>query len=166
MKIEKKCPGFRGENVLIVSIHGSNFSFETQFLEYVGEKTPKFFRAGPYFFVCCKWNVYGNALIPSNLPCPEKFLVVHLQTDTNLKYSYGFHCFLKSDWFPTYDKPYRYRIRSSRSEVVFCENCVLINFAKFAGKCLWQSVFYKKEALAHVFSCEFCEHLFLRTPIL
>ena len=30
-------------------------------------------------FVCHTWNVYQNALIPRNLPCPEKFLVAWLQ---------------------------------------------------------------------------------------
>ena len=57
-------------------------------------------------------------------------------------------------------------IRSSRPEV-FCKKCVLKNFAKFTGKQLYQNLFFnkvalkknfiKKEALAQVFSCEFCE---------
>ena len=34
---------------------------------------------------------------------------------------------------------------------------VLRNFAKFTGKHLSQSLFFKKETLAQVFSCEFCE---------
>ena len=67
--------------------------------------------------------------------------------------------------------------RSSRPEV-FCEKGVLRNFAKFTGKRLCQSLFFNKvadlrpatlltktlwhatllkEALAQVFSCEFCE---------
>ena len=57
--------------------------------------------------------------------------------------------------------------RSSRPEV-FCKNGVLRNFAKFTGKHLCQSLFFnkvaggacnfiKKETLAQVFSCEFCE---------
>ena len=40
---------------------------------------------------------------------------------------------------------------------VFCKKCVLKNFATFAGKYLCQSHFVKKETLADVFSCEFCE---------
>ena len=57
--------------------------------------------------------------------------------------------------------------RSSRPEV-FCKKGVLGNFAKFTGKHLCQSLFFnkvaggacnfiKKETLAQVFSCEFCE---------
>ena len=34
---------------------------------------------------------------------------------------------------------------------------VLKNFAKFTGKHLCQSLFFKKETLALVFSCKFCE---------
>ena len=62
---------------------------------------------------------------------------------------------------------------------VFCEKGVLTNFAKFTGKNLCQGLFFnkaagtcnfiKKEALALVFSCEFCEisknTLFYRTPL-
>ena len=33
----------------------------------------------------------------------------------------------------------------------------LRNFAKFTGKHLCQSLFFKKETLAHVFSCEVCK---------
>ena len=56
-------------------------------------------------------------------------------------------------------------IRSSRPEV-FCKKCVLKNFAKFtvkhlSGVCflikLQACNFIKKETLAQVFSCEFCE---------
>ena len=57
--------------------------------------------------------------------------------------------------------------RSSRPEV-FCKKGVLGNFAKFTGKYLCQSLFFnkvagaacnfiKKEILAQLFSCEFCE---------
>ena len=57
--------------------------------------------------------------------------------------------------------------RSSRSDV-FCEKGVLINFTKFTGKHLSQSLFFNKvagvrpailfkETLAQVFSCKFCE---------
>ena len=69
--------------------------------------------------------------------------------------------------------------RSSRPEV-FCEKGVLRNFAKFTGKHLYQSLFFnkvaglrpatlfKKETLAQVFCCEFCEiskdTFFYRTP--
>ena len=59
-------------------------------------------------------------------------------------------------------------IRSSRAEV-FCKKGVLRNFTKFIRKFLCQSLFFfnkvtglfcnfiKKETLAQVFSCEFCE---------
>ena len=54
---------------------------------------------------------------------------------------------------------------------MFCKKGVLINFAKFTGKHLCQNpffnkaadlraqgcIFIKKETLAQVFSCEFCE---------
>ena len=48
--------------------------------------------------------------------------------------------------------------RSSRPEV-FCEKGVLRNFTKFTGRHLWPEAcnFMKKETLAQVFSCEFCE---------
>ena len=46
--------------------------------------------------------------------------------------------------------------RSSRPEV-FCKKGVRKNFAKFTGKHLCQSFFFKKELLAKVFSCEFWE---------
>ena len=59
---------------------------------------------------------------------------------------------------------------------MFCKKGVLRNFAKFTGKHLCQSIFlnkvlqlYKKETLAQVFSCEFCEifeiNFFHRTPL-
>ena len=63
-------------------------------------------------------------------------------------------------WLKTY--------RSSCPEA-FCKKGVLRNFAKFTGKHLCQSLFlnkvaglwdatsFKKEALAQVFSCEFCK---------
>ena len=59
--------------------------------------------------------------------------------------------------------------RSSRFEM-FCRKCVLRNFAKFTEKHLCQSLFLNKvEALAQVFSCEFCEifknTFFYRTQI-
>ena len=69
--------------------------------------------------------------------------------------------------------------RSSRSEV-FCEKGVLKNFAKLTGKHLCPSLFFnkvagavcnviKKETLAQVFSCEFCEisknTIFYRRPL-
>ena len=36
---------------------------------------------------------------------------------------------------------------------------ILKNFAKFTGKHLFQSLFFNKETLEQVFSCEFCEIL-------
>ena len=63
--------------------------------------------------------------------------------------------------------------RGSRLEAL-CRKGVLRNFAKFTGNNLCQSLFFnkvadlKKETLAQVFSCEFCEifkdTFFWRTP--
>ena len=53
--------------------------------------------------------------------------------------------------------------RSSRLEVL-CKKGVLKNFSKFTRKHLCQSLFFKKETLAQVFSFEFCE--ILRTHFL
>ena len=39
----------------------------------------------------------------------------------------------------------------------FCEKGVLRNFTKFTGKHLYQSLFFKKETMVHVLSCEFCK---------
>ena len=69
-------------------------------------------------------------------------------------------------------------IRSGRPEV-FCKKGVLRNFTIFTGKHLCQSLvfnkeslkslFIKKEPLAQVFSCEFCEisknNFLHRTPL-
>ena len=60
---------------------------------------------------------------------------------------------------------------SSRPRV-FCKKSILENFAKFRPKHTYHShVYIKKETLAEVFSCEFCEiseifksNLFYRTP--
>ena len=72
-------------------------------------------------------------------------------------------------------EPFYRAIRSSRQEV-FCKKGVLRNFPKFIGKHLYQSLhkvaglrheacnFIKKEALAQVFSSEFCE-IYNRTPL-
>ena len=69
--------------------------------------------------------------------------------------------------------------KSSRPEV-FCKKGVLRNLTKFTGKYLHQSLFFnkvaggacnlfKKETLAQVFACEFCQiskNTFLhRTPL-
>ena len=58
------------------------------------------------------------------------------------------------------------KYRSSRPDV-FCKKVVLRNFAKFTGKHVYQSLFLiklpeacnfiKKETMAQMFSCEFCE---------
>ena len=41
---------------------------------------------------------------------------------------------------------------------VYYKKCVIKNFAKFTGKHMCQACnFIKKETLAEVFSCEFCE---------
>ena len=64
---------------------------------------------------------------------------------------------------------YKNRVKSRSSHPdVFCEKGVLRDFANFTGKHLCQSLFFnkvaglacnfiKKETLAQVFSCEFCE---------
>ena len=52
---------------------------------------------------------------------------------------------------------------------VFCKKGALRNFTKFTGKHLCQSLFFKKETLAPVLSCEFCEisknTFFYRKPL-
>ena len=67
-------------------------------------------------------------------------------------------------------KEKRKKRRSSHPEV-FCKKGVLRNFTKFTGKHLCKSFFFiKKETLAQVFSCEFCEisknTFYYRTPLL
>ena len=72
------------------------------------------------------------------------------------------------------------RNRNSRPEV-FCKKSVLRNFTKFTGKQLCQSLFFlkkkalacnfiKKETLAQMLCCEYCEisknTFFYRTPLL
>ena len=52
------------------------------------------------------------------------------------------------------------RVRSFRQEL-FCKKAVLRNFAKFTGKCLCQTLSFKKDTLVGVFSCECCEISFL-----
>ena len=39
------------------------------------------------FFLCCRWNVYQNALIPRKLPCSHKFLLNGLSTGDSAKKS-------------------------------------------------------------------------------
>ena len=67
--------------------------------------------------------------------------------------------------YQLYEKIHLYR---SSCPEVFSKKGVLRNFAKFAGKHLCQGLFFnkvaggacnfiKKETLAQVFSCEFCE---------
>ena len=77
-----------------------------------------------------------------------------------LKYKFG-----NNSWWKYIRAVFIKRFRSSHLEV-FCKKEVLRNFAKFAGKYLCQSLFFnkvaglrpvKKETLAQVFSCEFCE---------
>ena len=66
-------------------------------------------------------------------------------------------------------------LNHKQSPRVLCKKGVLRNFAKFTGKNLSQSLFFnkvagvacnfiKKETLALVFSCEFCE--ISKTPLL
>ena len=99
---------------------------------------------------------------------------------------YHFHVFISlsllidksGSWRSWINYSWRWKFRSSRSEV-FCKKDVLRNFAKFTGKYLYQSLFFnkvaalasnfvKKESLAQVISCEFCEicknTFFYRTP--
>ena len=64
---------------------------------------------------------------------------------------------------------YKSTIKSNCSrQELFCKTGDLRNFAKFTGKCLSYSFFFKRETLAQVFSCEFCEifnnFLSYRTP--
>ena len=48
------------------------------------------------------------------------------------------------------------RVRSSRQQL-FCKKSIFRNFTKFTGKRLCQSLFFKKQTLAQVYSCEFCK---------
>ena len=77
-----------------------------------------------------------------------------------------------------FSKKFSYFLRLFRSSHRRCSvrKGVLRNFAKFTGKHLHQSLFFntelyyiKKETLAQVFSCEFCEisknTFFNRTPL-
>ena len=51
-----------------------------------------------------------------------------------------------------------YSIYRSCHHMCSMNKVVLRNFKECTGKHLWQSLFFnKKEALAQVFSCEFCE---------
>ena len=59
--------------------------------------------------------------------------------------------------FLPFNFTYSYNIRSSRPEV-FCIKDVFRNFAKFTEKHLYQGFnFIKKETLAQMFSCVYCE---------
>ena len=59
--------------------------------------------------------------------------------------------------FLPFNFTYSYNIRSSRPEV-FCIKDVFRNFAKFTEKYLYQGFnFIKKETLAQMFSCVYCE---------
>ena len=44
----------------------------------ISEKYLRNFSLRSLSFVCCRLNIYQSALIFSNLPCPEKFLVTRL----------------------------------------------------------------------------------------
>ena len=59
------------KNTLIVVIYGLNFSFKIQL-----RKSRRFFLVGPFFV----WYmiVYKSILISRKLPCPQKFLVMHM----------------------------------------------------------------------------------------
>ena len=47
--------------------------------------------------------------------------------------------------------------RQKQPPDVFCKKRCSQNFVKFTGKHLCQSLFFKKEALAQVFACQFCK---------
>ena len=70
MKI-KKAILILGKNNAIVPIYVLNVSFEMQFYEHLGEKTPKFLPAGT-------WRVNRSTFIQKNLACPIKLLVACL----------------------------------------------------------------------------------------
>ena len=88
-----------------------------------------------------------------------------------------------SNVFPTSDQFIKLVFTPSSRPEVFCKKSVFRNFAEFSGKHLCQTLFFnnvaglgpracnfiKKEVLAQVFSCEFCEisknTFFHRTPL-
>ena len=66
-----------GKNVLIVAIHGLNFSFKMLFLRVSRRENSKF-SLWSFSSLCYRCNIYRTAIIPRKLPCPEKFLVMFL----------------------------------------------------------------------------------------
>ena len=101
--------------------------------------------------------------------CTRKFLPLLL---------HFWHYNLWISGFPCWRSSMPPNTKSNRPDV-FCEKGVLTNFAKFTRKNLCQGLFFikaagtcnfiKKEALAEVFFCEFCEisknTFFYRTPL-
>ena len=71
------CPFLKIDKNYFVSIYGLNFSFKTQFWEYLQEGILKFVMRG-LSFVCCRCDIYRSVLIPRNHTYLEQFLVVHL----------------------------------------------------------------------------------------
>ena len=71
-----------GKNAQTVINYGLNSSFKMQFLiKSFQEKKPLIFLCGA-FFSRLFMIVYQSALIPRKLPCPKKFLDVHLNVAT------------------------------------------------------------------------------------
>ena len=92
----------------------------------------------------------------------SKFSVVHLFICT-FQHMYYIRIWQIHFWCNRFLKNYLSTklfdiVRSSRPEV-FCKKSNLRNFTKFTGKYLCQRLFFniKKESVAQVFSCEFCE---------
>ena len=82
---------------------------------------------------------------------------------------YNYLSFIENSLLIGYSEKYNFHKKQKQPPELFCQKVVIRNFIKFTGKHLGQSLFFKqscrpqacnfikKETLAKVFSCEFCE---------
>ena len=79
-EIWKKCPDFGKKGPDCVNLW-VKFSIQNIVLRVSARKNSKMFPSGAFFHeMCFWWNAYQSALVPWNLPCREKCLVVHLHS--------------------------------------------------------------------------------------
>ena len=76
----KKSPLTLERRTLFVCIYGLKSYLKCNFKSMLEKKHQHFFLRGSSF-VRRTWNVYRDAPIPKNLPCPKKFLVARLLTN-------------------------------------------------------------------------------------